>query len=70
MTLAESTETSPDEIRAFVAGRLAAFKVPVRIVVSDGLLPRNPAGEVLRAPLRTVFAELGDQNGSPSSPGR
>jgi long-chain acyl-CoA synthetase len=70
VTLAEGAETDPEAIRAFAAGRLAAFKVPVRIVVWDGLLPRNPAGKVLRAPLRAVFAVGSDQNGSPASSGR
>jgi len=67
VALEEGAETSPEAIRAFAAERLAAFKVPVRIVVWDGLLPRNPAGKVLRAALRTVFAPSADQNGSPSS---
>ena len=71
VVLAEGAEAGPEAIRAFVAERLAAFKVPVRIVVWDGLLPRNPAGKVLRAPLRTVFAGSGkNQNGSLSSSGR
>jgi long-chain acyl-CoA synthetase len=70
VTLAEGAETDPEAIRAFAAGRLAAFKVPVRIVVWDGLLPRNPAGKVLRAPRRAVFAVGSDQNGSPASSGR
>jgi long-chain acyl-CoA synthetase len=70
VTLAEGAGTSAAEIRAFAAERLAAFKVPVRIVIWDGLLPRNPAGKILRTPLRAVFAETSDQNGSPSSSGR
>ncbi|MHB2207381.1 class I adenylate-forming enzyme family protein [Methylobacterium sp. CM6257] len=70
VALAEGARTGPEEIRDFVAERLAAFKVPVRVVVWDGLLPRNPAGKILRAPLRKVFADPSDQNGSPSSPGR
>ena len=49
VTLAEGAETSADEIRAFAAERLAAFKAPVRIVIWDGLLPRKPAGKILRA---------------------
>jgi long-chain acyl-CoA synthetase len=57
VVLAEGAATSPEAIRAFAAERLAAFKVPVRIVIWDGLLPRNPAGKVLRAPLRKMFAE-------------
>jgi long-chain acyl-CoA synthetase len=70
VALAEGARTGPEEIRAFAAERLAAFKVPVRVVVWDGLLPRNPAGKILRAPLRSVFAEASAQNGSPSSSGR
>ncbi|MGH1589834.1 class I adenylate-forming enzyme family protein [Methylobacterium phyllosphaerae] len=70
VTLAEGASTGAAEIRAFAAERLAAFKVPVRIVIWDGLLPRNPAGKILRAPLRTVFAEASAQNGSPPSSGR
>ncbi|MCJ2021661.1 acyl--CoA ligase [Methylobacterium sp. E-065] len=67
VALEQGAETSPEAIRAFAAERLAAFKVPVRIVIWDGLLPRNPAGKILRAALRTVFASSPGQNGSPSS---
>jgi len=70
VALAEGARIGPEEIRAFAAERLAAFKVPVRVVVWDGLLPRNPAGKILRAPLRAVFAEVSAQKGSPSSSGR
>ena len=70
VVLAEGAETGPEAIRAFAAERLAAFKVPVRIEIWDGLLPRNPAGKILRAPLRAVFAAGSGQNGSPSSSGR
>ncbi|MGT2488691.1 AMP-binding enzyme [Methylobacterium oryzae CBMB20] len=75
VVLAEGAETGPEAIRAFAAERLAAFKVPVRIEIWDALLPRNPAGKILRAPLRAVFAEKSGpngsgQNGSPSSSGR
>ena len=41
-----------DELRAFVAERLAAFKVPVKIWFVDEELPRNPAGKVLKRELR------------------
>ncbi|MDP4027085.1 class I adenylate-forming enzyme family protein [Methylobacterium sp. NEAU 140] len=60
VALAEGARATPDEIRAFAAARLAAFKVPVRVVVWDGLLPRNPAGKILRAPLRSVFSGDGE----------
>ncbi len=41
-----------DELKDHVSQRLAAFKVPVRIWVSDEPLPRNPAGKVLKRDLR------------------
>jgi acyl-CoA synthetase (AMP-forming)/AMP-acid ligase II len=42
-------------LQAFVAERLAAFKVPVRIWFRDEPLPRNPAGKILK---RDLKAEL------------
>jgi long-chain acyl-CoA synthetase len=41
-----------DELRRFVAERLAAFKVPVRVWFRDDPLPRNPAGKILKRDLR------------------
>ena len=41
-----------DELKDHVSQRLAAFKVPVSIWVSDDELPRNPAGKVLKRELR------------------
>ncbi|MBV8159611.1 MAG: acyl--CoA ligase [Acidimicrobiia bacterium] len=41
-----------EELKAHVAGRLAAFKVPVRFWFRDEPLPRNPAGKVLKRDLR------------------
>lgn len=46
-----------DEIRAFVGARLAAFKVPVKVVFWHETLPRNPAGKVLKNELKTLFAD-------------
>ncbi len=46
---------SEADLRAFVAERLAAFKVPVRIWFRDEPLPRNPAGKILK---RDLKAEL------------
>jgi long-chain acyl-CoA synthetase len=43
---------SEDELRAHVAQRLAAFKVPVKVWFVDDELPRNPAGKVLKRELR------------------
>ena len=45
-----------DDLRAFAAERLAAFKVPVRVVISNLPLPRNDGGKLAKAQLRKVFA--------------
>jgi long-chain acyl-CoA synthetase len=45
-------EVSEEDLRSFVAGRLAAFKVPVRVWFWDEPLPRNPAGKILKRDLR------------------
>ena len=44
-----------DELRAFVGAHLAAFKVPVRIVVTDEPLPRNAPGKIMKSQLRAFF---------------
>jgi long-chain acyl-CoA synthetase len=41
-----------EELRRHVAGRLAGFKVPVRVWIREEELPRNPAGKVLKRELR------------------
>ncbi|MFC0863891.1 class I adenylate-forming enzyme family protein [Sphaerimonospora cavernae] len=41
-----------EELREFLRGRLAAFKVPVRFWFRDAELPRNPGGKVLKTLLR------------------
>ena len=45
-----------DELKAFVGRRLAAFKVPVRVLFHDGVLPRNPAGKLQKRDLAKLFA--------------
>ncbi len=55
VTLKPDTTTSEDELRAFVAERLAAFKVPVRVVFWPEMLPRNPSGKILKTELKKVF---------------
>jgi long-chain acyl-CoA synthetase len=44
-------------IRAFVAERLASYKVPTRIVVSHEQLPRTPVGKLLKPELRRRLLE-------------
>jgi acyl-CoA synthetase (AMP-forming)/AMP-acid ligase II len=43
------------QLKDHVSQRLAAFKVPVRIEVTDEPLPRNPAGKVLKRDLREAL---------------
>lgn len=47
----EGAEASPEELRAHCAARLAAFKVPKAVELTDAL-PRNAAGKLLRGSLR------------------
>src|SRR3954452_9743094 len=44
------------DVREFVAGRLARFKVPGEIVFRDEPLPRTPTGKVLKRDLRALVA--------------
>jgi long-chain acyl-CoA synthetase len=53
--------TSPhaDDLRAFVAGRIARFKVPGEILFRDEPLPRTPTGKVLKRDLREAVTRSG-----------
>lgn len=55
--LVPGMQASEDELRAFVAERLAAFKVPVKVVFWPETLPRNANGKILKNELKKVFAE-------------
>ncbi|MFJ8662341.1 class I adenylate-forming enzyme family protein [Streptomyces sp. NPDC093795] len=46
-------------LRAHVAARLAAFKVPARIVVRQSELPRNATGKILKRELRNGLFNSG-----------
>jgi long-chain acyl-CoA synthetase len=50
-----NAEVTEDELRAWVAARLAAFKVPVRILFLSQPLPRNPAGKILKGELKPLL---------------
>lgn len=56
VTLKPDHEATEDEIRAFVASRIAAFKVPVRVAVTHEQLPRNANGKILKSQLRGHLA--------------
>ena len=57
VTLKPGTTADEDELRGFVAERLAAFKVPVKILFSSGMLPRNANGKILKTELKRLFLE-------------
>ena len=59
VTLKPGAHADEAELRAFVAERLAAFKVPVKIVFCREILPRNPNGKILKSELRALFAPTG-----------
>ena len=50
-------QVDPESVRAALRERLAAFKIPKRVLVM-GELPRNAMGKVQKAELRRVHAGL------------
>ena len=59
VTLKPGAEATEKELRAFVAERLAAFKVPVKILFWRETLPRNPQGKILKNELKKLFVDEG-----------
>jgi long-chain acyl-CoA synthetase len=55
VTVKPGATVTEDEIRAYVASRLAAFKVPVKVVFRNENLPRNPAGKIMKSELKRLF---------------
>ena len=55
VAIARGAQTSEEELRAFVAARLALFKVPVRVLLHEEILPRNPNGKILKSELKKLF---------------
>jgi long-chain acyl-CoA synthetase len=55
VTLKPGAEATEQELRAFVAERLAAFKVPVKILFWKETLPRNANGKILKNELKKLF---------------
>lgn len=52
VTLLPGSSVTERELQELVRGRLAAFKVPVKVWFYERELPRNPAGKVLKRDLR------------------
>ena len=55
VTLKPGAQATEAELRAFVAARLAAFKVPVKVLFCAEMLPRNPNGKIMKTELRKLF---------------
>ena len=53
--LTASMAASEAELQAFCRTRIAAFKVPVRILFLNETLPRNANGKILKKDLRALF---------------
>jgi len=56
VTLKPDAQATEAELRAHVAAHLAAFKVPVRIVLQRETLPRNANGKIMKNELKKLFA--------------
>lgn len=54
--LAPGTSASEAELQDWVRERLAAFKVPVRVLFLPETLPRNANGKILKKELKVLFA--------------
>ncbi len=57
VTLKPGAEATEAELRAHVAERLAAFKVPVAVKFWHETLPRNANGKILKTELKKLFEE-------------
>ena len=57
VTLKPGAEADEQALRAHVAERLAAFKVPVQIRFWPETLPRNANGKILKGDLKKLFQE-------------
>ena len=56
VTLTPGAQASEDELRAWVAERMAAYNAPVKVVFWPEPLPRNPNGKILKTELKKLFA--------------
>jgi long-chain acyl-CoA synthetase len=57
VTLKPGAHATEEELRAHVAERLAAFKVPVKVKFWPEVLPRNPNGKILKNELKKLFED-------------
>ncbi|MFZ1743087.1 MAG: AMP-binding protein, partial [Pontixanthobacter sp.] len=55
--LAPGISASEEDLKIWVADRLAKFKVPVRIIFATEMLPRNANGKILKKDLKARFED-------------
>jgi long-chain acyl-CoA synthetase len=55
--LKSGASASEAELRSFVGEKLAAFKIPVKILFLTETLPRNANGKILKKDLKSLFLE-------------
>lgn len=55
---APGADLTAEAVRAHVAERLAAYKVPARVEIRVQPLPRNPAGKLLKSQLKRELASV------------
>ena len=53
--LSAGQTASEQELQDWVRERIAAFKVPVKILFSEDTLPRNPNGKIMKRDLKDLF---------------
>ena len=53
----DGSSLSEDDLRAFLDGRLAAFKMPARMIFCDEPLPRLGTGKIDRVALKQQYAD-------------
>ncbi|MDP9463525.1 MAG: acyl--CoA ligase [Actinomycetota bacterium] len=56
--LVDDATLTPEDLRAFLSTKIAAFMIPSRVMIMPDPLPRNPAGKFLKRDLRTNLAAL------------
>jgi long-chain acyl-CoA synthetase len=54
--LVDGTTLTADELRAFLAKKIAAFMIPSKVIITSDPLPRNPAGKFLKRELRDTLS--------------
>ncbi len=57
--LKPEASVAADELKKFVSAKLAAFKVPVEIIIQTDPLPRNANGKIMKPDLRARFKPRG-----------